>query len=303
MPVSTMQLTPIPPYDFARTIAAARTLYVAAHIQNETLRRVIRVGESLALIEVVSVGTVDQPRLHVEVLAADGSLDEAALIAKVRRVLNLDGDVRPFYDYARRDPVLWATVERVYGLHSLQADTLFEALALTMIEQQIALRQAQIGERWLLQWAGEALTYQGDTYYAFPSAARLAAATVDDLLPLKITFGRMQRLIDAARLAESLEALRDQPNAIAYDALLKLKGVGHWTAAWTLIRAQGHYRYVGSADVALRAAVNFYYHGLSGRADRALTDQTFEQYGEFAGLATYYTLMRWAFERYPELYL
>ncbi len=297
-----IQLSPIPPYDFARTIAGARTLYVAARVQNGTFRRVIRVGDSLALIEVVSLGTDDDPRLQVEVLASNGSLDEAALIAKVRRVVNADIDLRPFYQYAQRDPVLWQTVERVYGLHSLQADTLFEALALTMIEQQIALKQAQIGERWLIQWAGELLTYQGDTYYAFPSAARLAAASVNDLLPLKITFARMQRLIDAAGLREQLEALRDQPNPVAYDGLMRLKGVGHWTAAWTLIRAQGRYRYVGSADVALRAAVNFYYHGLSGRADRALTDQTFEQYGEFAGLATYYTLMRWAFERYPELY-
>jgi 3-methyladenine DNA glycosylase/8-oxoguanine DNA glycosylase len=113
----------------------------------------------------------------------------------------------------------------------------------------------------------------------------------------------MQRLIDAARLAETLEALRDQPTEIAYTGLMGLKGVGHWTAAWTLIRAQGQYHYVGSADVALRAAVNFYYHGLSGRADRALTDQTFAQYGAFDGLAAYYTLMRWAFERYPEFYI
>ena len=55
---------------------------------------------------------------------------------------------------------------------------------------------------------------------------------------------------------------------------------------------------IGSADVALRAAVNHYYHGLPGRADVAVVEQTFAQYGEFAGLAAFYTIMRWAFDRY-----
>ena len=136
-----------------------------------------------------------------------------------------------------------------------------------MIEQQIALKMAQTAERWLLDWGGESLIYEGETYYAFPRPERIAAASVEDLTPLKITFGRMQRLIDLAQMAESLEALRDQPAEIAYEALIGFKGVGHWTAAWTLLRAQGHTLTSGAADVALRAAVNSYYFGLTGRAD------------------------------------
>ena len=114
--------------------------------------------------------------------------------------------------------MLAQTVQMLYGLHSLQADLLFEALALTMIEQQIALRMAQTAERWLLAWGGELIGYEGEAYYAFPRPEQIAAATVDDLTPLKITFMRMQRLIDLARAAEQLEALRDQPTEIAYAA-------------------------------------------------------------------------------------
>jgi len=194
--------------------------------------------------------------------------------------------------------LLAQTVQVLYGLHSLQADSLFEALALTIIEQQIALRMAQTAERWLLVWGGESITYEGEVYYAFPHPEQIAAAAVADLTPLKITFMRMQRLIDLARVAESLEALRDQPAEIAYAGLIGFKGVGHWTVAWTLVRAQGQYPYVGVSDVALRAAVNAYYFGLPGRADVPLVDQTFAQYGEFAGIAAYYTLARWAFARY-----
>ncbi len=293
-----MRFDPIPPYDFARTMGASRGLFIMGEIRDDTYRRALRVGDALALIEVTSHGTVAEPQLEARVLASSGALDEAALWAKVRRVLNVESDLNPFYAEAQNDPVLRQTVEMLYGLHTLQADLLFEALALTMIEQQIALRMAQAAERWLLAWGGESISYDGEAYYAFPRPERIAAATVDDLTPLKITFMRMQRLIDVARAAELLEALRDQPTEIAYQALIGIKGVGQWTASWTLIRAQGYYAYVGAADVALRAAVNHYYFGESGRAAVPLVDQTFARYGAYSGAAAFYTLMRWAFERY-----
>lgn len=297
-----MRLYPNPPYDFARTLEGARTLFVAGHVHQGAYRRALRVGTALALVEITSAGTVDAPQLEARLLASRGSVDQAALHAKIARVLNIGSDLAPFYAAASADPILTQTVERLYGLHSLQADTVFEALLLTMIEQQIALKMAQAAERWLLAWGGDALTYEGETYYAFPAPQCLASATVADLMPLKITFGRMQRMIDLAQRITGgqydLEALRDQPAADAYRQLLPLPGVGHWTATWTLFRAQGRIDYVGSTDVALQAAVNHFYHGLKGRAEVRQVEQTFARYGEFAGMAAYYTQTRWAFEKY-----
>ena len=297
-----MQYAPNPPYDFARTLEGARTLFVAGHVLGDKYRRTLRVGNALALVEITSSGTDDAPQLEARLLSATGVVNGAALYEKVARVLNVGSDLKPFYAAAAADPVLAQTVERLYGLHSLQADTMFEALLLTMIEQQIALKMAQAAERWLLAWGGESLTYEGETYYAFPGPERIASATVADLTPLKITFGRMQRMIDLSQRIVSgqfdLEALRDQPAEVAYHHLLALPGVGHWTATWTLFRAQGYINYVGSTDVALQAAVNHFYHGLKGRADVKLVEQTFARYGDFAGMAAYYTQTRWAFEKY-----
>lgn len=297
-----MRFFPTPPYDFERTLAASRFIFVAGEVRPNAYRRALRVGETLALVEINSVGTDDAPELHAQVLATKGIVDEAALAAKLRRVLNLDADLAAFYALAEGEPVLAQTVRQLYGLHTMQADTMFEAVLLTMIEQQIALKMAQAAERWLLAWGGAALVYDGQTYSAFPAPERIAAASLADLAPLKITFGRMQRMIDLAQAVVSgafdLEALRDQPASEAYTKLVALKGVGHWTAAWALVRAQGRHPFVGASDVALRAAVNHYYHGLPGRADVAVVEQTFAQYGEFAGLAAFYTIMRWAFDRY-----
>lgn len=297
-----MYFHPRPPYDFQLTICAAQYYSVLGQQVGNAYRRVVRMDGALALIELRDGGTVDAPRIEARLLAATAPVDPAALERKIAHLLNLHVDMRPFEQYARSRRGLSETAERLRGLHSLQLDTLFEALAVTMIEQQIALRMAQTAERWLIELAGDSLVYDGERYYAFPTPERIAMMTVDDLKPLKITFMRMERLIAVARAAASgvldLEALRAAPRSALYARLIGLKGVGHWTASWAMLRAAGHYLYFGSADVALRAAVNAYVYGQKGRAPRDQTDAFFTSLGDHAGLAAFYIIMRWALERY-----
>jgi 3-methyladenine DNA glycosylase/8-oxoguanine DNA glycosylase len=68
-----------------------------------------------------------------------------------------------------------------------------------------------------------------------------------------------------------------------------------------MIKAIGHYGNFGSADVGLRAAVNSYYFGQSGNAAREVVDTLLARYQPFDGLAAFYTLTRWALEKYPFL--
>jgi 3-methyladenine DNA glycosylase/8-oxoguanine DNA glycosylase len=126
---------------------------------------------------------------------------------------------------------------------------------------------------------------------------------VDTLTPMKITFRRMRLLIDVAGQvaagALDLEALRDESPQAAYDALLAIKGIGHWTATYTISRVFGPlHPYVGDNDVALQAAVNHYYYGGKGRIPPEEVRATFAPYGEFAGAAATFTIMRLVHEKY-----
>ncbi|MFQ3566837.1 MAG: hypothetical protein SNJ59_07530 [Aggregatilineales bacterium] len=299
-------LMPKPPYDFALTARAARYYSVLGRaIERDgsvVYRRALRCGAAIALIELRSVGTIEQPSIMARLLASSKVVDPAALARQLEQMLNLSSDRTLFYASAA-DPALRATIDRLYGLSVFQAESLFEALAITMIEQQIALRMAQQAERWLVAQLGESISYEGETYAVFPAPERIARLTVDELRPLKITFQRMARLIALAQSAASggidLEDIRALPLDEAYAAVRAIPGVGHWTAAWALLRACGHYLYFGSADVALRAAVNAYHFGAEGRAAAPTVDELFARYRPHDGIAAYYTLMRWAFERYP----
>lgn len=294
-------LHPVPPYDFALNARASGYYTTLGQWRDGVYRRALRVGEQTVLVDIQPTGTPSAPALDIHLVAADGSVEPEAVLKTVSRLLNLDPGLTPFYVQAQSVPRLWRLVEPLHGLTIFQTGNVFEAMALTVMEQQISLAAAQRAERWLIEWAEEGIEHEGVWYPTFPSPTRLALATVDDLIPLKITFRRMQTLIDLARLDvdSSFERLRDMPPTDAYHTLVALNGIGHWTAAWTLTRGLGQFLYVGSADVALRAAVNHYFYDATGRATTEATDDLFAGFGAHAGLASFYTLMKWALDRYP----
>jgi 3-methyladenine DNA glycosylase/8-oxoguanine DNA glycosylase len=296
-------LKPTPPYNFDITLdAVARLPPVMDIVRGVELWRALHVAEQIALVRVCSRGTAHDPLLDVHLVAASGVVDTEVILAQLRHLLGTDEDLGAFYAFVRMDAALWETVEPLQGLRFIRAASMFEGLTVTIIEQQIALTTAQRAERWLVEWAGNCIVHDGAAYYAFPRPSQLAAAQVADLIPLKITFRRMQLLIDLAQQTASgqfdPETLRVMTPRAAFDTLIRLHGIGQWTAAWTLTRGlSGHYA-VGYNDVALQAAVNRYFYGQPGRAASEVVSNTFERYGEYANLAAFYTLMRWVFDRY-----
>src|SRR5690606_30862583 len=143
---------------------------------------------------------------------------------------------------------------------------------------------------WLMSWTGSCMDYKGEPYFTFPSAEQIANSTLEDLLPMKITGVRISRIIKLAQSIiedpQAFEASRHQPYETVYPMLRAHAGVGHWTAAWAMIRGIGHYAYFGSADVALRSAVNHYFYGRKGHVASDVMDALFATYGTYSGLAS-----------------
>lgn len=271
-------------------------------VSDGAYRRVLRVGEALALVEVTSRGTADAPELDVALLAHEGEIDSQALLAQLAHVLAIDEDRAGFFEQVAQFPALGQVIEPVYGLPVLRAPTLFEALTDVIIEQQIMWKTAQRAQQWLIGWGGRSLVHDGRTYFAYPTPTVLAAAAVDDLKPLKITFKRMQLMIDIARQVATesldLEGLRHLNDDERYRALTAIKGIGHWTASVALGRAYGHSVFITDNDVALQAAVNYYFYGQERRATPQMVTETFAPLNGHAGQAAFYTIARWVLDRY-----
>jgi DNA-3-methyladenine glycosylase II len=194
-------------------------------------------------------------------------------------------------------------VEPLYGVRHFQSESVFEALMTVIIEQQISLRAALRAQRALAEWGGGRIQHGGNTYYTFPTPQQVASATHDDLHAiLKITHRRVDVMQQIARGVVSgqldLEGMRGQPVITVYEQLTAIKWVGHWTAAWTLIRGLNNYDYVGHNDVALRSAAAWYFYDTDDRVSADEVTDTFAAYAPYSGIAAFYTLMCWAVDRY-----
>ncbi|MFN8418331.1 MAG: hypothetical protein U0528_03650 [Anaerolineae bacterium] len=293
-------LKPIPPYDFDKLLQMLRRFptTVLDHAVGDTYRRVLRVRDQLALVQ-VATNVTDSSLLRASVLTQTGQIDSAALTAELGKVLALVDDRRTFSEYARTNAPLHTAIEPVIALPMLRSQTAYEALVSAIIEQQISWRGALKAQRWLLEWGGHSLEHNGERWYAHPIPDQIAGATLADLKPLKITDKRIRLLIEVSQLvAEGKLQLDDLPATDAYPILTAIKGIGHWTAAVTLSRTLRSTNYVGTNDVALQAAVNWFFFGREGRADVKTLVELFAGLGEHAGRTADLVLSRWVIERY-----
>ncbi len=219
--------------------------------------------------------------------------------------LGLGRDLSAFYAFARREPALWNVVDPLLGMPIFCTETVFEALITLIIEQHITWKNALRYQRTLMRLFDAGAPIGMQRVYRFPSPRRLARATPGELKALKITNRRIDMIRAISRGVVSgaldLESIGGLAPRAAYDRLLTINGVGPWTANNALGRALGVYPDVSHNDVALQAALRRYFHDEEGTKSAALVRDTLGKYGEFAGLAGHFTLLRWVLEQYPPI--
>ena len=260
-------LWPQAPFDFDLT-AGYHTYFQsrsgADNLEDGSYRRLLDLDGKLALASVRSVGSIGVPELTLEVegrglIGAD--LDCAA--AQVGWLLGLEQDLAPFYSLAESDPVLGQVVERSHGLHVPHTGSVFEALVLAVLGQQISAKVARTMRMLIIEAFGRSGEFGGQTYYAFPRPEAIRASSPEVLQTMKLTRRKSEYIhgIAGAALdpAVGLEGIGSLGSEEAVRRLTALRGVGRWTAQWALIRATGHADALPLGDLALRRAVSRLY--------------------------------------------
>lgn len=297
--MTTITLHPKAPYDLALSGTLMQQYHgVLDHHHNGVCYRAVQINGQNSLLRAQSCSTVDAPCITVEAIAPN-PIDAHVLHTTASHIFSTDDDFTHFYTTAKQHPALWRVVQPLNGLHHFRSETVFEALMLVIIEQQISLYAALRAQRALVEWGNESIIHNGHTHYRFPSPEKIANAPHDDLHNiLKITHRRVDVMQQIAQNIENepfnLESLRGKSPEEAYAHLMSIKGIGHWTAAWTLIRGLGIYTYAAHNDVALRDATANLLHNQTERISADQTAHTFAQFAPDAGLAAFYVLMRWA---------
>ena len=194
-----INIEPRPPFAFDLTVAYHNN-FQAQHRAgdladgpvdgpaDEAYRRLLDLGDRLGLATVRSTGSVDAPRLELELRGEGITAEHGARAARqVSWLLGTDQDLGPFYALAGNDPVLDRVVDRFYGLHLPHTATIFEALVLGVVGQQIATNVARIIRTLIIETYGPRAEFDSATYYCFPRPEAIRESSPDELRAMKLT--------------------------------------------------------------------------------------------------------------------
>jgi DNA-3-methyladenine glycosylase II len=213
-------------------------------------------------------------------------------MAQLRHILCTDLDLKPFYRLAKSDELLAAIAPQFRGLKLVQSPTVFEALVMAVLSQQVNLTFAYSIKKELVETFGETWRTNGETHYAFPAPERFAEQKEENLLRFRLsrakagTLVRLGQAFASGTLSET--ELAQSPDEVVIERLTSVKGIGRWSADIALMRGLARVDAFPGGDLGV---VKYLAQGLLGRAEKAteVEMRTFaERWKPYRGLALIY---------------
>ena len=262
-------LEPEPPYDFDASAGFAvygRGRYAADSMEDGVFSRALEIGGKTIALSVRSVGEVERPRIEVR-LAGDrlSSDEESDAVGVAVRLVGAQSDLTEFYDSVEEDDPMAEFTGQFRGLGIAQSASPFEGLVLSILGQQISNQVARVIRDLLVDTLGNSVSVNGADYRTFPSPTAIAEAGIDELRGMKLSGRKAEYISDIAQSVASgsldLDALADMPDESIVEELVKLRGVGPWTAHWLLIRAFDRPDGFPGGDLAIQRSLGALYNG------------------------------------------
>jgi DNA-3-methyladenine glycosylase II len=285
-------LTPIPPFDFDKTLDF---LGFFAPMEGEqvlaarALTKAVLIHGQIVVFEIAAPDSIERPRLDYT-LHSDQPIGDATRAAAADRMaffLSLHDDLRPFYAIALDDPPFAPVIERLYGYHQVKFLTPFENACWAVLTQRTPIPIAKQLKQALSARFGASLAIGDRRYMAFPESARLADAELDELLELVGNPRRAEYLQAIARAFAGADEmwLRTAPYADVEAWLRAIKGLGAWSTTFVLLRGLGRMDHLPLGEWRLgQAAAQVYGRALNAEE----LGQLAERYGAYRGYWAHY---------------
>jgi DNA-3-methyladenine glycosylase II len=238
----------------------------------------------------------DDRELRVRFLQGELQSEDALRLVEtyVREWFDLDRDLEPWQRMAEADTLLGGLARQFYGLRLIGIPDLFEALCWAIVGQQVNLAFAYKLKGRITEAYGDAVVWEGRTFRRFPDPAALADADPDELRGLQLTQAKAAALRAVAALMSGGGLSRAALLALGdFDAaereLVRVRGIGPWTAHYVRMRCLRDPRAFPIGDVGLHNAVK----ALLG-ADRKPTPPELQAlFAPWAGWEAYATFYLW----------
>ncbi|GAA1945028.1 DNA-3-methyladenine glycosylase 2 family protein [Agromyces allii] len=233
----------------ARTVAGVESSTVSAD-GSPRFRRTLRLPGGPALVAFAPGGDAHSPSIEIEARLT-GLGDLPPLVARVRRLFDLDADALAIDAALAAEPAFAASVAAVPGIRVPGCLDPHELVFRALIGQQISVAAARTALSRLAAELGEHVAGDEELNALFPTAAAIAEHGAE---VLRGPAARIRTIVDvAARLADGdLVVSSDRERHDLEARLLEIPGIGPWTAGYVAMRVTGAPDVLLTGDLALR---------------------------------------------------
>ncbi|HET6381904.1 MAG TPA: DNA-3-methyladenine glycosylase 2 family protein [Armatimonadota bacterium] len=247
-------LEPAPPFRLDLTVWALRRRphNVVDRWDGETYRRTLTLSGVPVEVAVIQTGPLEAPRLRVTTHGAPLRFQEKQVVTEaLERMLGCRIDLAEFYSLARGDAELGPLAQRFRGMKPPRFPSVFEGVVNGIACQQLTLT---LGIHLLNRLAENyGLATADNSGHAFPRPEDLGHVTPEMLRALGLSGQKSRAILELGRLgAADMEHLTPLSDEEALVRLLKLRGVGRWTAEYVLLRSLGRLQVFPGDDVGAR---------------------------------------------------
>ncbi|WP_066499496.1 DNA-3-methyladenine glycosylase 2 [Abyssisolibacter fermentans] len=207
-------------------------------VKDNELYKLIKVDNILILFKVIA----ENNAIKISFLNTIPTMLIKEKIARyVWSMFDLDTDIQQFYDKVKEDKILKILINRYRGLRIIKINDLFEGLCWAIIGQQINLKFAYTLKKRLVEKYGEKLTFEGINYFIFPTPDIISQIKVEDLRKLQFTKRKSEYLIGVAKLFDDgtinkQKLLLQNDYKKIHNVLTSIRGIGNWTADYTILK-------------------------------------------------------------------
>jgi DNA-3-methyladenine glycosylase II len=236
----------------------------------------------------------EKKKLKIEFLnGAPSEIAKAHIHNYVTEWFDLESDLKPFYEMALQDKLLKDIVTKYYGYRIIGQPDLFESIVWAVLGQQINVQFAYTMKQRFVEKYGKSMEHNGVRYYLFPNAESVVNLKAEELLPLQFSRQKAAYTINIAEAFASGKLSKDKLKGLnlteAKEELMKIKGVGNWTANFALMKT---FRYPDAfplEDVAIHKAIKI----LKKMKEKPTLDQVKRVFKKYKGWEAYATLYLW----------
>ncbi|MCS5712266.1 DNA-3-methyladenine glycosylase 2 [Candidatus Berkiella aquae] len=257
-------------------------------------KRVMLVGKRPILVCIVQKN-IKAPTLTITTHHAVSDVEMSLLKKEIKRLFSLSCDLKKFYQVAAGHPKLHYLAKSFIGLKPPRFLTIFEACCNAVACQQLSLNVGiELLNRLAIHY-GRKVRYEQKTYYAFPTATRIAKCAPKALQALGFSLRKANTLIQIAKTLQNKDdELQVQMSLMTNDEiaeyLKKIKGIGRWSAEYILLRGLGRINIFPGDDIGAQKNLKRYFN-LTKELDYDVVMKVLQPWSPYAGFVYFHLLL------------